>query len=100
MTISDAEEIEKLKLTDGLALHEKKNVQLIEYCEANRLPVVKPFVLISTKDTKHASEIRALLESEGFCDGRYEGKVVEIHSKQTGAESDENIARLLAVEQP
>jgi superfamily II DNA or RNA helicase len=71
-----------------------------EYCQANELPVVKPFVLVSTKDTTHASQVRQLIESDGFSEGRYKGKVIEIHSGKTRAESDENIQRLLAVEQP
>lgn len=98
LTLSDAEEIEQLKLRDGLLRHEMKKGRLREYCEANRLPLVKPFVLISTKDTAHASQVRASVEQEGFMEGRYRGKVIEIHSGQSGAESDENVRRLLAVE--
>ena len=100
LTTSNAEEIEKLKLLDGMARHEHKKGRLTEYCEANSSPVVKPFVLISTKDTKHASEVRNLIESDSFYEGRYKGKVIEIHSGKTGAESDENVRRLLTVEQP
>jgi type III restriction enzyme len=54
LTTSDAEEIERLKLLDGMARHELKKGRLIEYCQANDLPLVKPFVLISTRDTNHA----------------------------------------------
>lgn len=100
LTISDAQELEKLKLVDGMARHERKKGRLQEYCEANNLPLVKPFVLISTKDTAHATQVRHLLESEGFLNGQYKDKVIEIHSGTTGAESDENIQRLLSVEHP
>ncbi|MBF0353277.1 MAG: DEAD/DEAH box helicase family protein [SAR324 cluster bacterium] len=100
LTTSDAEEIEKLKLLDGMTLHEIKKGRLLEYCAANHLPVVKPFVLISTKDTHHAGEIKQLVESESFFEGCYKGKVIEIHSAQGSAESDENIKRLLSVESP
>jgi type III restriction enzyme len=100
LTTSDAEEIEKLKLLDGMARHENKKGRLVEYCQANNLPVVKPFVLISTKDTTHASQVKALIESDSFCKGKYVGKVIEIHSGTRGEESDENVSRLLAVEQP
>jgi type III restriction enzyme len=98
LTLSDAEEIERLKLRDGLLRHEMKKGRLREYCEANSLPLVKPFVLISTKDTAHAKQVREAIEQEGFMEGRYRGKVIEIHSAQSGAESDENVRRLLAVE--
>jgi type III restriction enzyme len=100
LTTSDAEEIEKLKLLDGMARHEHKKGRLAEYYEANDLPVVKPFVLISTRDTQHAAEVRNRIESESFCEGHYKGKVIEIHSGKSGAESDANVQRLLTVEQP
>ena len=100
LTTSDAEEIEKLKLMDGMTLHEIKKGRLLEYCTANNLPEVKPFVLISTKDTAHAGEIRRLVESDSFFEGRYKDKIIEIHSAQGSSESDENIKRLLSVENP
>jgi type III restriction enzyme len=100
LTTSDAEEMERMKLLDGMARHEMKKGQLAEYCAANGYAQVKPFVLVSTKDTTHAGEVRALVESDAFCEGRYKGKVIEIHSGKTGAESDENVQRLLEVEQP
>ena len=100
LTTSDKEEIERLKLIDGLILHENKKARYAEYCDANNLPPVKPFVLISTRDTSHAAEVRARIEADGFLEGRYKGKVIEIHSGKTGAESDANVERLLAVEKP
>lgn len=90
--------IDRIKLNDGLLLHEMKKARLIEYCCAIGVPLVKPFVLISTKDTDHAKDIRSFIESNVFFEGRYKSKVIEIHSKQTGTESEENIERLLSVE--
>lgn len=98
LTTSDAEEIERIKLIDGMARHEVKKGRLIEYCRANNLAPVKPFVLISTKDIDHASQVRTYVESADFYEGQYQGKVIEIHSGKTGAESDENVQRLLSVE--
>ena len=100
LTTSDAEEIDKLKILDGLALHEKKKARMEEYCQANRLPFVKQFVLISTRDTTHASAVKAMIEDDSFHNGLYKNKVIEIHSGTSGAESDINIERLLSVEQP
>ena len=100
LTTSDKEEIEKLKLQDGMTRHELKKSRLLEYCQANNLPLVKPFILISTKDTTHASQIREWIESARFCGGQYKGKVIEIHSGTRGEESDENVSRLLQVENP
>jgi type III restriction enzyme len=90
--------IERIKLQDGILLHERKKARLAEYCESHSLPLVKPFVLISTRDTGHAKELRAVLESSNFFGGRYKGKVIEIHSNQAGEESEENIEKLLSVE--
>ncbi len=100
LTTSDKQEMERLKLQDGMTRHEAKKARLAEYCAAGRKELVKPFVLVSTADTEHAGRIRALVESESFCEGRYKGKVIEIHSGKTGAESDENVQRLLEVELP
>lgn len=100
LTTADEVELEKLKLLDGMTRHEMKKARLIEYCAVKQLPLTKPFVLISTKDTTHASEVRNYVESDAFCNGHYKGKVIEIHSGKTGAESDENIQRLLSVESP
>jgi type III restriction enzyme len=92
--------IERLKLLDGMFLHERKKARLEEFCQTRNFPAVKPFVLVSTKDTDHAKQIRSVMESAAFCGGRYAGKVIEIHSKQSGEESDENVAKLLSVENP
>jgi type III restriction enzyme len=101
LTASDKAIIDKLKLKDGIYLHEEKKARLVEFCDANGYPPVKPFVLVSTRDTAHAKEVREYLESNDFEDGRYRGKVIEIHSKPNSKEeSDENVARLLEVESP
>lgn len=100
LTTADAAEMERLKIEDGLTRHEFKMGRFLEYAAAHGLPRVKPFVLISTRDTEHAAQVRQLLESDSFREGRYKGRAIEIHSAQTGAESDENVRRLLAVEEP
>ena len=92
--------IERLKLQDGMFLHERKKARLEEFCQARNFPAVKPFVLVSTKDTGHAKQVRSVIESASFFGGKYAGKVIEIHSKQSGEESDENVAKLLSVENP
>jgi len=62
--------------------------------------LVRPFVLVVARDTDHAKEIRALVESDRFFEGRYTGKVMEIHSNQRGEEKEENIQRLIDLEKP
>lgn len=92
------DDIEEMKIRDGLTLHEHRKSVLREYCSENKLDYVKPIVLIACKDTEHAKKIRALVDSDDFLKGKYKGKVIEIHSKQSGEESEENIRLLLSIE--
>ncbi|MGL4691654.1 MAG: DEAD/DEAH box helicase [Stenotrophomonas maltophilia] len=93
-----AEEVEKTKLEDGVRLHETTKVELVTYARENGVKPVKPFILIIARDTTHAAGLLALLESDAFYDGRYAGKVIQVDSSRTGAEEEEMISRLLAVE--
>lgn len=92
------DDIEEMKIRDGLTLHEHRKAVLREYCNEHGLDYVKPIVLIACKDTDHAKKIRAMIDSDDFLSGKYKGKVIEIHSKQTGEESEENIRLLLSIE--
>ena len=92
------DDIEEMKIRDGLTLHEHRKTVLREYCSENDLDYVKPIVLIACKDTAHAKKVRSMIDSDSFQNGKYKGKVIEIHSKQTGEESEENIRLLLSIE--
>lgn len=92
------DDIEEMKIRDGLTLHEHRKAVLREYCNENDLDYVKPIVLIACKNTDHAKKIRTLIDNDSFQNGKYKGKVIEIHSKQTGEESEENIRLLLSIE--
>ncbi|MDR0274038.1 MAG: DEAD/DEAH box helicase family protein [Burkholderiaceae bacterium] len=92
------EEVEKTKLEDGVRLHETIKVELLTYARENGVKTVKPFMLVIARDTTHASALLALLESEAFYEGRYAGKVIQVDSSRSGAEEEEMITRLLAVE--
>ncbi|MDE2148839.1 MAG: DEAD/DEAH box helicase family protein [Gammaproteobacteria bacterium] len=93
-----AEEIERLKLEDGLRLHESVKVELETYARETGKPIVKPFLLVIARDTTHASQLLQLIQSETFFEGRYKDKVIQVDSSKTGAEEEEMIARLLKVE--
>lgn len=92
------EEIEKIKLEDGVRLHENTKVELQTYARQHDLPFVKPFMLVIARDTTHASQLLALLESSEFYAGRYAGKVIQVDSSKSGKDEEEMINRLLAVE--
>ena len=93
-----AAEIEKIKLEDGIRLHEDVKVRLETYARETEQKIVKPFVLVIARDTTHAGELLKLIQSDGFFEGRYKEKVIQVDSSKTGAEEEEMIARLLKVE--
>ena len=93
-----AEDVEKIKLEDGVRLHETTKVELTTYARENGVNMVKPFMLVIARDTTHAGRLRELIESDAFHRGRYRGKVIQVDSSKSGAEEEEMIRRLLAVE--
>ncbi|MDF1659670.1 MAG: DEAD/DEAH box helicase family protein, partial [Verrucomicrobiales bacterium] len=92
------EAIEELKLSDGVRLHEQTKVQLETYARETNREIVKPFVLVIARDTTHAGQLKTLIESDDFFEGRYREKVIQVDSSSTGAAEDEMIDRLLKVE--
>ena len=94
----DPATLERLKLEDGIRIHEAAKIELEVYAQQNAVSVVKPFLLVIARDTSHAAEIVNLIEDESFFNGHYRGRVIQVHSGQRGAEKDENVERLLAVE--
>lgn len=94
------EQIDKLMLLDGITCHESTKYKLELYAANHGKPVVKPFMLVVCKDTDHAAWVEQFVKSDEFRDGAYRNKTVVVHSKQKGAESEENTRRLLDVESP
>lgn len=92
------DEIERIKLEDGVFYHEHTKVQLELYARETERAKVHPFMLIVAKDTTHAHDLRALIEADDFFDGRYMGRVLEVHSALSGTETDEAAAKLVALE--
>lgn len=92
------EGLERLKLEDGIHVHEETKAQLELYARENSLPRVKPFMLVVAEDTTHASALKAIIEDDSFFHGQYKGRVIEVHSQQKGVEKDENVQLLLDVE--
>lgn len=93
-----ADELERIMLADGVTYHEHVKVELDLYARQSGRPQVHPFMLVVARDTAHASAIRAYLESDDFHGGAYRGRVAEVHSNQTGEESNEAMARLVGLE--
>ncbi|MEY8198867.1 MAG: DEAD/DEAH box helicase family protein, partial [Colwellia sp.] len=99
-TAEEKQQLETIKLMDGIRLHEATKVELITYAhnsfEKPDEHIVKPFMLVIARDTTHAAELYEKLET--VFEGRYQGKVIQVDSSKSGAAEEEMITRLLAVE--
>lgn len=94
------EELEKLKIEDGILLHEQSKLHLQTYAEETGEKRVKPLMLVVAQDTKHADDIYKLIEGEEFFNGCYRGKVLVVHSKVKEEAEDKMLRDLLDVENP
>lgn len=92
------DDLERLKLEDGIAVHEDTKAELEAYAANNGTHRVKPFMLIAAQDTIHAESLKAIIESDDFFDGTYKGKVITVHSQQNAEAQDRAVQSLLAVE--
>ena len=92
--------LETIKLQDGIRIHEHTKVQLDIYARESGRKLVKPFMLVVAKDTGHAGELLKKIEAPDFFEGRYKGRVITVHSNQSGDEKDETVQQLLSVEDP
>lgn len=89
------EEIERMKLEDGVRLHESVKVELETYARETDNSIVKPFLLVVAQDTTHAAELMKLIQSETFFEGRYRGRVIQV---DTSVKEEDFVDRLLKVE--
>jgi type III restriction enzyme len=87
-------DIERIKLEDGIFLHEQVKIELETFHRNTGEALVKPFVLVIARDTTHASALRELMTNEMF-EGRYKDKIIQVDSSQS---DDLIIEKLLRVE--
>src|SRR5207249_2602167 len=73
-----AAEIEKIKLEDGIRLHENVKVELETFARQAGQSIVKPFVLVIARDITHAGDLLRLIQSDAFFEGRYKQKVIQV----------------------
>lgn len=91
------EQLQQIKLEDGVRLHESVKVELETYARQVGDRIVKPFMLVIARDTTHAAELMTLVKSAAFFEGRYADKVIQVDSS---VKEEETIERLLKVESP
>lgn len=93
------EQLEQVKLRDGVRIHEATKVELETYARQQDKPLVRPFMLVIARDTEHAGAIERAIKADDFFEGRYKDRVITVHSNQRGEEKEETVQRLLQVEQ-
>ncbi|WP_292863100.1 DEAD/DEAH box helicase family protein [Nostoc sp. LPT] len=72
------EAIERIKLEDGIYLHENIKAELKIYALQTGKPIVKPFMLVIARDTYHATQLLELIKSDKFAKGYYTDKVIQV----------------------
>lgn len=93
-----AERLERIKLEDAVHYHDHVAVELDRYHRVSGRPNVHPFILVVAQDTTHARDLKTLIEADDFFGGRFKGKVAEVHSALRGEETEDAMARLVALE--
>lgn len=87
------EDLEEIKLKDGIRLHEATKVELITYAHENDVHIVKPFMLVIARDTTHAKALKDKLET--VFEGKYADRVIQVDSS---SKEEETVQALLNVE--
>ena len=62
-------DIDQIKLEDGIRLHREKKALIEEYCINNKVPMLLPITLITTRSIEHANEVKAMVTSDDFFGG-------------------------------
>lgn len=90
------EQIDKLMINDGIKQHERFKNELRLYADTHQVKYVKPFMMISCKDTEHAAWVEEYVRSDAFRNGAYKNKTITVTYKK--AQSEANMKLLLEIE--
>ena len=95
----DKANLEVVKLEDGVRVHEEVKAELQTYATQTGDNLVKPFILVISRDIEHAKELLGTVESDEFFGGRYKGKALQVDSSTKGKSADDKMVQaLLSVE--
>lgn len=93
------EELDKIKILDGIKLHQNTKIKLEEYSKEHNVKLVKPFAMIICKNIEHGQQVLDYITSKNFFDGYYnKDRVLFVNSTQGKTEKDENVEKLLLLE--
>jgi type III restriction enzyme len=94
------DELERIKLEDGVRLHEHVKAELKAYAHETGKPLIKPVLLVIAKHTRHASKLIRLIKSADFFEGCYAGKVLQVDSSVNEDEAVQRLLRIESVDEP
>ena len=89
--------LETIKLQDGIRVHEHTKVQLDIYARENRTDRWSSrscWLWPRTRPTP--DDLLKQIEADDFFEGRYKGRVITVHSNQSGEEKDETVQQFSA----
>lgn len=89
---------EKLKIEDGIRIHENTKIHLQNYGYEQGQQPIKPLMLIITQNTAHANEIEKVIKGDDFFEGRYKNKIRVVHSGKKVEDEERMVKDLLEVE--
>jgi restriction endonuclease len=89
-------DIDRIKLEDGIRLHREKKALIEEYTNNNKIKMMVPITLITTKSIQHAAEVKDIVTGDDFFDGYYKNKTLVVTSES----EVESINQLLHLEEP
>lgn len=88
------------KLNDGVTMLGYKQEFLDAYAAENGTEPVNPVMLVIARNTAEADEYQTILESASFDEGRWGGTTLTVHSKLSGADLEQALDDLAAIESP
>jgi type III restriction enzyme len=94
----DEEALEKIKLEDGVRIHENTKIHLQNFSVDRGEVPIKPFMLIIAQNVAHANTIEKVLKNDDFFNGSYKNKIRVVNSSIKAEEEERMIKDLLEVE--
>lgn len=92
------EALERLKLEDGVRIHESTKIHLQNYAYLKGKSIIKPFILVITENMAHANRIETFIKGDDFFEGKYAQKVRVVHSSVKADDEERMVKDLLEIE--
>lgn len=94
----DEDAIERIKLEDGVRIHETTKIHLQNHCLNTGRSRLKPFILVIAASIAHANHLESIIKDISFFEGRYSDKVRVVTSGITAEEEERTTRDLLEIE--